>query len=154
MDRRTHGRQSRLVVGAVMHRVVGDVDHVVAAAGPIGKHGGDTRDRLVAAIDDAIEVDQQKEAHRPIVAACHASRTMGSMPAPDRNPLAATERLLIDGTNLLYSLSRGGGAAPAGTLIGRLRGIIPAHIGIELIFDRPPERGLRNERIASSTLMR
>jgi hypothetical protein len=79
---------------------------------------------------------------------------MGSMPAPDRNPLAATERLLIDGTNLLHSLSRGSGAAPAATLIGRLRAIIPATIGIELVFDGPPERGLRNERIASGTLVR
>jgi hypothetical protein len=80
---------------------------------------------------------------------------MGRMPAPDRNPLAATQRLLIDGTNLLYSISRaGGGAAPAATLIGRLRAIIPAHVGIELVFDGPPERGLRNERIAAGTLVR
>jgi len=79
---------------------------------------------------------------------------MSQMPAPDRNPLAATERLLIDGTNLLHSLSRGSGAAPAATLIGRLRAIIPANIGIELVFDGPPERGLRNERIAAGTLVR
>ncbi len=79
---------------------------------------------------------------------------MGRMPAPDRNPLAATQRLLIDGTNLLHSLSRGVGAAPAATLIGRLRAIIPAHVGIELVFDGPPERGLRNERIAAGTLVR
>jgi hypothetical protein len=80
---------------------------------------------------------------------------MRRMPAPDRNPLAATQRLLIDGTNLLYSLSRGGGgAAPAATLIGRLRAIIPADVAIELIFDGPPERGLRNERIAAGTTVR
>ena len=79
---------------------------------------------------------------------------MDPMPAPDRNPLAATERLLIDGTNLLHSLSRTGGPAPAATLIGRLRAIIPAHVGIELVFDGPPERGLRNERIASGTTVR
>jgi len=79
---------------------------------------------------------------------------MGPMPSPDRDPLAATQRLLVDGTNLLHSLSRTGGAAPAATLIGRLRAIIPAHVSIELIFDGPPERGLRNERIAAGTTVR
>ncbi len=76
------------------------------------------------------------------------------MPSPDRDPLAATQRLLVDGTNLLHSLQRGAGAAPAATLIGRLRAIIPAQVTIELVFDGPPERGLRNERIASGTLVR
>ncbi|MGZ8513829.1 MAG: hypothetical protein ACXWXA_02190 [Candidatus Limnocylindrales bacterium] len=76
------------------------------------------------------------------------------MPSPDRDPLAATQRLLVDGTNLLFSLSRTSGAAPAAALIGRLRAIIPAHVTIELIFDGPPERGLRNARIAAGTVVR
>jgi hypothetical protein len=76
------------------------------------------------------------------------------MPAPDRNPLAATQRLLVDGTNLLYSMSRSGGAAPPATLIGRLRAVVPAQVAIELIFDGPPERGLRGERIAAGTSVR
>jgi hypothetical protein len=76
------------------------------------------------------------------------------MPAPDRNPLAATQRLLVDGTNLLYSMSRGAGAAPPATLIGRLRAVVPAQVGIELIFDGPAERGLRGERIAAGTTVR
>lgn len=80
------------------------------------------------------------------------------MPAPDRNPLAATQRLLIDGTNLLYSMSRAGGPssapAPPAALIGRLRAIVPAHVAIELIFDGPPERGLRGERIAAGMSVR
>jgi hypothetical protein len=76
------------------------------------------------------------------------------MPAPDRNPLAATQRLLVDGTNLLYSLSRNGGAAPPAALIGRLRAVVPANVAIELIFDGPPERGLRGERIAAGTSVR
>jgi hypothetical protein len=84
---------------------------------------------------------------------------MGSMPAPDRNPLdrnplANTARLLVDGTNLLHSLSRTAGAAPAATLIGRLRAVVPAPVAIELVFDGPPERGLRGERIAAGTLVR
>jgi hypothetical protein len=76
------------------------------------------------------------------------------MPAPDRNPLAATQRLLVDGTNLLHSMSRGGGAAPPATLIGRLRAVVPAQVAIELVFDGPPERGLRGERIAAGTSVR
>ena len=76
------------------------------------------------------------------------------MPAPDRNPLAATYRLLVDGTNLLHSMSRGVGAAPPATLIGRLRAVVPAQVGIELVFDGPAERGLRGERIAAGTSVR
>jgi hypothetical protein len=79
---------------------------------------------------------------------------MGSMAAPDRNPLANTARLLVDGTNLLHSLSRTPGAAPAATLIGRLRAVVPAPVAIELVFDGPPERGLRGERIAAGTSVR
>ena len=76
------------------------------------------------------------------------------MPAPDRNPLANTSRLLVDGTNLLHSLQRSAGAAPPATLIGRLRGVVPAQVAIELVFDGPAERGLRGERIASGTSVR
>jgi hypothetical protein len=79
---------------------------------------------------------------------------MGWMPAVFRDPLAATQRLLVDGTNLLHAMSRGGVAAPPAALVGRLRAIIPAHVAIELIFDGPPERGLRGERIAAGTSVR
>ncbi len=79
---------------------------------------------------------------------------MASMPQPDRDPLAATRRLLIDGSNLLHALSRAPGGAPPAALIGRLRGAIPAPVAIELVFDGPPERGLRNERIASGLTVR
>jgi hypothetical protein len=79
---------------------------------------------------------------------------MGSMPAPDRNPLANTQRLLVDGTNLLYGLSRAAGAAPPAALVGRLRAVVPAQVGIELVFDGPAERGLRGERIAAGTSVR
>ena len=79
---------------------------------------------------------------------------MGPMPQPDRDPLAATERLLVDGTNLLHAISRTAGAAPPAALVGRLRGAIPASTSIELIFDGPVEHGLRNERIASGLKVR
>ena len=82
---------------------------------------------------------------------------MAPMPQPDRDPLAATRRLLIDGNNLLHALSQAAGntgASPAAALIGRLRGIIPAAVTIELVFDGPAERGLRNERIAAGVVVR
>jgi predicted RNA-binding protein with PIN domain len=79
---------------------------------------------------------------------------MAPMPHPDRDPLAATRRLLVDGNNLLHALSKTATAAPASALIGRLRGVIPAAVTIELVFDGPPERGLRNERIASGVVVR
>jgi hypothetical protein len=82
---------------------------------------------------------------------------MASMAQPDRDPLAATRRLLIDGNNLLHAISKasgGTGAAPPAALIGRLRGAIPAAVTIELVFDGPAERGLRNERIATDLVVR
>ena len=90
----------------------------------------------------------------PIVAARPPTRTIAAMPQPDRNPLAATRRLLVDGTNLLHALSKTATASPPAALIGRLRGVIPAATTIELVFDGPPERGLRNERIASGVIVR
>lgn len=72
----------------------------------------------------------------------------------DRDPLAATARLIVDGTNLLHAMSRRPGAAPPTALIGRLRGIIPSRTAVELVFDGPPEPGLRNERIAAGVSVR
>jgi hypothetical protein len=71
-----------------------------------------------------------------------------------RDPLTGTDRLLIDGTNLLHVLTRKPGAAPQAALIGRLRAIVPASIGIELVFDGAPEPGMRGERVASGLLVR
>ena len=71
-----------------------------------------------------------------------------------RDPLTGTDRLLIDGTNLLHAMSRKAGAAPQAALIGRLRAIVPASIGIELVFDGAPDSGMRGERIASGLIVR
>ncbi len=71
-----------------------------------------------------------------------------------RDPLATTTRLLVDGTNLLHALSHNAERLPSAALIGRLRGIIPATIPIELVFDGPPEGGLRGERIAAGVRVR
>jgi hypothetical protein len=71
-----------------------------------------------------------------------------------RDPLADTERLIVDGSNLLPALARNRGAAPPAALIGRLRGAIPASIAVELIFDGAPDPGLRGERIAAGVTVR
>ena len=76
------------------------------------------------------------------------------MPARPGDPLAETDRVLIDGTNVLHRLASAGGAAPPAALVGRLRGIVPATVAIELIFDGPAERGRRGERIAAGTTVR
>jgi hypothetical protein len=71
------------------------------------------------------------------------------------DPLVGTERLLIDGSNLLHALGRArGGPAPAATLVGRLRAVIPAAVRIELILDGAPDPGLRGTRIASGLTVR
>jgi len=71
-----------------------------------------------------------------------------------RDPLAGVTRLLVDGTNLLHKLSRGPARQPPAALIGRLRAVVPAATEIELIFDGPPERGMRGERIAHGVSVR
>lgn len=76
------------------------------------------------------------------------------MTSRPRDPLAATTRLIVDGTNLLHALSRGPEPMPPAALVGRLRGIVPGDVSIELVFDGPPERGLRGERIAAGVRVR
>jgi hypothetical protein len=66
-----------------------------------------------------------------------------------RNPLLGITTLLVDGTNLLHAMTRGRNPQPPAALIGRLRGLIPAQTRIVIVFDGPPERGIRGERIAS-----
>ena len=60
-------------------------------------------------------------------------------PAPRASrasPYDDTDRLIIDGTNLLYRLGAGaGGPAPASAIVGRLRGAVPAPVVIDLVFD-------------------
>jgi hypothetical protein len=72
-----------------------------------------------------------------------------------RDPLAATAKLLVDGTNLLHALTRGPGERqPPAAVIGRLRAAIPAETAITLVFDGPPEPGVRGERIAGGLTVR
>jgi hypothetical protein len=78
-------------------------------------------------------------------------------PLDSLDPLAGVELVLIDGNNLLYALRGRGGAGssnaaggrgtgsgpgaappPASAIIGRIRGVIPPGVKVELIFDGPP----------------
>jgi len=73
---------------------------------------------------------------------------------PSADPLAGTDRLLIDGSNLLHALRRDGAGAPPAALIGRLRGVVPATVAIELVLDGPPEPGMYGARVASGLVVR
>ena len=70
------------------------------------------------------------------------------------DPLTDTDRLLVDGSNLLPALARRGGHVPQAALIGRLRAAIPPRVGVELVFDGAPEAGMRGQRIASGLIVR
>jgi predicted RNA-binding protein with PIN domain len=74
--------------------------------------------------------------------------------AHNRDPLAGVSRLLVDGNNLLHALSRGQDRLPPAALIGRLRAAVPGETTIELVFDGPPEKGVRGERIAHGVSVR
>jgi hypothetical protein len=80
--------------------------------------------------------------------------TMPRRPPLSADPLARTDRLLVDGSNLLHAMRRTSTALPPAAAIGRLRGVIPPAIGIELILDGPPDRGLHGSRIASGLIVR
>ncbi len=54
------------------------------------------------------------------------------MPAASRSPLDDTDRLIVDGTNMLRRI---GPTAPASTIIGRIRAAVPLTIAVELVFD-------------------
>lgn len=70
------------------------------------------------------------------------------------DPFADTEWLLLDGNNLLHALSSSATAPPRAALIGRLRGVVPASIAIDVVFDGPAERGLGGQRIAPGLRIR
>ena len=56
------------------------------------------------------------------------------MPPAPSSPFAGIDRLVVDGTNMLYRLGSGTVAPPA-AIIGRLRAAIPPEISIDLMFD-------------------
>lgn len=78
----------------------------------------------------------------------------GAVSSLPRDPLEHTDRLLVDGTNLLHAMTKGEGPAPAAALVGRLRGVIPPSVGIELIFDGSPGMSMRGEKVAAGLIVR
>ncbi|MEO7663949.1 MAG: NYN domain-containing protein, partial [Candidatus Limnocylindrales bacterium] len=65
------------------------------------------------------------------------------------DPFTGVERVMIDGSNLLYALARGAGPrggnavpAPASAVIGRLRAAFPKGVSLELVFDGPRAGGI------------
>ncbi len=163
-DRQAHRREPRHVVGAVVHRVVRHVDDVVAEGRSRREDRGHARNGIGASIDDTVEVDEQEEHHRPIVAARTAAagradprsrpRTMApwrrSRPIRSRPPSGSSSTARTCSTRC----RRRRCAAPRSALIGRLRGVVPASIAIDVVFDGPSEPGLRGERIASGLRVR
>jgi hypothetical protein len=73
-----------------------------------------------------------------------------------RDPLAGTTNLYVDGNNLLHALTRGPGGdrQPPAAVIGRLRATIPQETAVTLVFDGPAEAGIRGERIAGGLTVR
>src|SRR3954453_9833007 len=56
--------------------------------------------------------------------------------APRSSPLDGTDRVIVDGTNLLYRIgAKTGGPAPASAVVGRIRAAIPVATPIDLVFD-------------------
>jgi hypothetical protein len=75
------------------------------------------------------------------------------MPASRRDPLDGIDRLVVDGSNLLHQLVRGGGGPPA-AIVGRLRGVIPGTVRILLVFDGPIDQGGGVGRVAQGMTVR
>ena len=75
------------------------------------------------------------------------------MPERRRDPLAGVDRLLVDGTNVLYQLAESGAAPPAAA-IGRIRAAIPGAVRIELVFDGPADQGGTIGRVAQGMTVR
>jgi hypothetical protein len=74
--------------------------------------------------------------------------------SPPHDPLIGVERLIVDGSNLLHAIADGPAPAPAATLIGRIRAVIPPGVRIELLFDGAPEPRVAGARIASGVSVR
>ena len=62
VGRRAHPAQAIQVLGTVPARVVGRVDDLVAGRDARAEQLGHARDRLRAAVDDAIEIDDEQHA--------------------------------------------------------------------------------------------
>lgn len=72
----------------------------------------------------------------------------------DRRVLEGTERLVVDGTNVLFALRRTADPLPATALIGRLRAIVPPGVAVVVVLDGSPEHGMVSRHVASGVEIR
>ncbi len=72
----------------------------------------------------------------------------------DRRVLEGVQRLVVDGTNVLFALRRTPSPVPAAALIGRLRAIVPPGVAVVVVLDGSPEHGLVSRRVASGVEVR
>jgi hypothetical protein len=72
----------------------------------------------------------------------------------DHRVLEGVERLVVDGTNVLYALRRSTTPLPAAALIGRLRAIVPPGVSVIVVLDGSPEHGLASRHVASGVEIR
>ena len=63
------------------------------------------------------------------------------MPVGPHSPFYGTDRLIVDGTNLLFRLGGAGRAAPPAAVIGKLRAAVPKETSIDLVGDAMMEAG-------------
>ena len=70
------------------------------------------------------------------------------------DPLAGMTRLLVDGTDLLYALSRADGPLPPAAVVSRLRALVPAGIVATVVLDGTPAPGAINRRVTSGIEVR
>jgi hypothetical protein len=70
------------------------------------------------------------------------------------DPFKDTTRLLVDGTNLLHALARGGDRLPSAAVIGRIRALVPAGVAVTIVLDGPPAPGAHERRVASGVEVR
>ncbi len=70
------------------------------------------------------------------------------------DPFQDTTRLLVDGSNLLHAMARGGGRLPSAALVGRIRALVPPGIAVTIVLDGPPAPGAIERRVTSGIEVR
>jgi hypothetical protein len=63
-------------------------------------------------------------------------------------------RLVVDGTNLLHALGRGGERPPATAVTGRLRALVPPAVTVTVVLDGSPAPGAVDRRLAAGIEVR
>ena len=139
-DRRPVAREPRQVVAVVVHRVVGDVHDVVAAAPP-GRRARDRRRGRPRRRGRRRHRDRRGGARRDAtVWPCPRTPPPRSGPppgAPGRRPRRPStgRRGCWSTAPTCCTGSGGSGRAPPAAVIGRLRAAVPGTVTIDLVFD-------------------